>query len=558
MNVVDYAVVVGYFVVVVLVGLYFRRRAQRSLKQYFTAGRQLSWWLAGLSMVATTFAADTPLAVTELVRQKGLSGNWLWWNMLIGGMLTTFFFAPLWHKAQVLTDVEFLRLRYAAKPAKILSVFKSIHYGFIMNLLILAWVNTAMMTLIQKLLNLNDETTLIVMLFLLVLTSLYTALSGIIGVVFTDAIQFFIAFFSCVLLAFFIVAAPEVGGLQGLQQKVNGAVWAFFPEIDATLIMFLGFQWWASWYPGAEPGGGGYIAQRMFTTQSPEQATKATLLFQILHYVVRPWPWILTAVATLIVYPHVVDHKQTYVMAMEDFLPWGFRGVLLAAFLAAYMSTISTHLNWGSSYFVHDFLALLFPALKEKAQIRWAQGFTFVLALLSLWVATFIDSIAQAWQWLLLAGTGSGTVLLLRWYWWRINAWSELSAIFTPLLWVGAIALFHPQWMKNIPLVFFSTLIITSIAWIITTFLTPPTPKEQLQRFVQRVQPWGWWKPFYNVPLHGKEILLKRLKAFVIAVISAYLLLFAIGKGFQGEMLLSILLAVPAAVGLIHLFTKRF
>ena len=373
----DWVIIAGYFILSLAIGLYYYRRAGENVEEFFVAGRALPWWLAGTSMVATTFAADTPLAVTEMVARNGVAGNWLWWSMLPSGMLTVFFFARLWRRAEVMTDVEFVELRYSGKPAAFLRAFRSLYLGLAINLIIMGWVNLGMAKILSGTLGLEKWQALA---FCLSITLVYSALSGLWGVVITDAVQFVIAMIGSIALAFFALRA--VGGVDGLKSGLASATpvgstepfgahaLSLWPDGSAmwmlpllTLVTYLAVNWWASWYPGAEPGGGGYVAQRIFSAKDEKHGVLATLWFNVAHYALRPWPWIIVALCSLVLYKGgavnpvtgQVDPAFGYVLVMNELLPPGFRGLLLASFAAAYMSTISTQLNWGSSYLVNDF-----------------------------------------------------------------------------------------------------------------------------------------------------------------------------------------------------------
>ncbi|MGB3619454.1 MAG: sodium:solute symporter family protein, partial [Catalinimonas sp.] len=505
----DLAIIVGFFVLSLVIGLIFTRRAGRDLNSFFLGGRNLPWWVAGTSMVATTFAADTPLAVTELVAQGGVAGNWLWWNALFGGMLTVFFFARLWRRANILTDVEFVELRYAGRAAALLRGFKAIYLGVFMNALIIGWVNVALMTLLEVFFDIPAAEQIWYVAGAMVLVVAYAGLSGLMGVAVTDMIQFAIAIGGCIVLAVLVVGSPEVGGIEGLKAQLPPGTLSFFPkvgtsagEVATTLTLsvgsflaYVGVQWWASWYPGAEPGGGGYVAQRMMSTKNERHALLATFFFQIAHYCLRPWPWILVALAALVLYPDLpdADRRFGFVMAMRDFLPSGLRGLLLVAFFAAYMSTISTQLNWGASYAVNDFYRrFVRPDASDKQLVAASRVATGLLMLVALIVTTQIGSIAGVWRFLVEAGAGLGLVLILRWYWWRVNAWSEITASLAPL---GGYALAHYAFGWVFPDSFFFTVSFTTVAWLAVTFGTSPTDAGHLDAFYRRVRPEGYWQP---------------------------------------------------------------
>src|SRR5437867_53199 len=452
MSVLDWAIVLLYFVASAAVGLYYSKRAGASMHEFFLSGRNLPWWLAGTSMVATTFAADTPLAVTELVAKNGIAGNWLWWNFVFGGMLTVFFFARLWRRAGIMTDVEFVELRYSGRPAAFLRGFRAVYLGIFMNCVIMAWVNLAMASILEGMFGIPPKQVLLYVALSLAITAGYSAISGLWGVAVTDAFQFALAMLGTIVLAVVVVRLPAIGGLAGLKASLPEWTLRFTPAIGGTsagqvagtfalsasaFFAYVGVQWWASWYPGSEPGGGGYIAQRMMSAKDEKHSLYATLWFTIAHYCVRPWPWILVGLASLVLYPQLgPDQKRLgYVWAMRDYLPSGLKGMLVASFFAAYMSTISTQLNWGTSYVINDlYKRFLNPRAGERELVRLSRITTVLVMALSLLTTTVLATISGAWAFILEAGAGLGLVLILRWFWWRLNAWSEIAAMVAPLL----------------------------------------------------------------------------------------------------------------------------
>ncbi|NJL12108.1 MAG: Na+:solute symporter [Microscillaceae bacterium] len=491
-------------------------RRARIRPAFFWGGRNLPWWIAGTSMVATTFAADTPLLVTELVANYGVSGNWLWWNGLIGGMITTFFFARLWRRANILTDVALIELRYGTGPAaRFLRGFKAVYLGVLLNSVIIAWVNIALGKLLMGFFEVPPQHLGWYYLLAMLLVGVYSGLSGLLGVAMTDFVQFITAMLGTVVLAFLVVNSEKIGGLAGLKAALPAQTFQFWPQIDfsgegllqtsqvlvisgATFLSYIGFQWWASWYPGAEPGGGGYVAQRMMSTPREKDALKATLLFQVMHYAVRPLPWILVGLASVVLYPELPEKEKGlgYVFAMRDFLPDGWRGLLLAAFLAAYMSTISTQLNWGSSYLIHDlYQRFVHPQASERQLVLFSRLSTLVLIVCAWGVTTQMQTLEGAFRFMVNAGAGLGAVLMLRWYWWRINAWSELSATFAPLI-AYSVALFAWKWDDTSA--FFLSIGFTTLVWLLITFLTRPVPMAQLRIFCQQVAPTGFWHPVWR------------------------------------------------------------
>jgi Na+/proline symporter len=564
----DFLIAGSFFLVILVVGLSYTSKASKNLTSFFLAGRNLPWHLAGISMVATTFAADTPLAVTEIVHADGIAGNWIWWSFLAGGMLTTFFFANLWRKANVLTEVELIELRYSGKEAAVLRGFKSIYLGLFLNVVIIAWVNVALQSLLQVFFNLTPMMAFFYTALAMLFVAIYSSLSGLLGVVMTDVIQFFIAMTGCIVLAIFVINSEAIGGIIGLKAQINEidpAILNFLPTIGAggtaqtlglSVAAFLTYatvQWWASWYPGAEPGGGGYIAQRMMSAKSEKDAVYATLFFQIAHYCLRPWPWILVGLAAIVLYPELTaaDAKLGYVYAMRDFLPNGFRGLLLVAFFAAYMSTISTQLNWGTSYLVNDFYKRFFTKQRDdnddenaqstKELVMASRVMTFIVMLIALFVTSQLDSIKGAWSFLMQCGAGLGLVLILRWYWWRINAWSEIVATLAPFVVIAVVEIMKSKymvanvseetllWLNTFPNVFLLTVAFTTVSWIIATFLTKPTSSAQLQHFYDKVKPMGNWKPFQQKDHRNKELGYTFL-SWILGITFTYAFLFLIGK----------------------------
>jgi solute:Na+ symporter, SSS family len=546
----DWAIVALYFVFALGVGLGLARRGGRSLTSYFLGGRSLPWWLAGTSMVATTFAADTPLAVTEMVARHGVAGNWLWWNMVMSGILTVFFYARLWRRAGVMTDVELTELRYAGRPAAILRGFRAGYLAIPINLIIMGWVNLAMVEIVSVTLDVPRVTAL---LFCFFMAASYSILAGLWGVVVTDFFQFGLAMGGSIVLAVFAVGA--VGGIEGLEIGLQGVygssedALAFFPATGATwmpmitLAVYLGVNWWASWYPGAEPGGGGYVAQRIFSSRSERDGLLATLWFNIAHYAVRPWPWILVALASTVLYPGLDNPREGYVRAVIDLLPPGLTGLVIAGFAAAYMSTISTQLNWGASYLVNDLYARFWREdAGERELVRVARVATGFLMVSSLVVTYYLTSIEGAWRFLLAIGAGTGLVLILRWYWWRINAWSEISAMVTSLvvslaLWFGAGL--DPDDPAQWALIMLATVGVTTVVWLTVTLLTPAERPEVLRAFYMRVRPGGrgWRHVAGEMGLGGEPIDGGPLNwtNWVAGVISVYATLFGVGSWIFGN-----------------------
>lgn len=550
----DWLVVVVFFVATTVVGLLFARRAGKSVAEFFTAGRSLPWWLAGTSMVATTFAADTPLAVTGLVAAHGIAGNWVWWNMVAGGMLTVFFYARLWQRAGVKTDAELTELRYSGRPAVVLRAFRAAYLALPINLIVIGWVNLAMVKVLEVMLGVQP---FVAMLGLFALTVLYASLSGLWGVVVTDFFQFLLAMGGCIVLAWFAVDA--VGGLDALAAKTPARSLELFPA-DTTwfpvtvMLSYLAVSWWASWYPGAEPGGGGYVAQRIFASRSERDGMLATLWFNIAHYAVRPWPWILTALAAGILYPGLADPGVGFVQAI-GLLPSGLKGLLLASFAAAYMSTLSTQLNWGASYLVNDLVAR-FTKVPEDRLVRWSRvttAFIFVLSAGSTYVLYRVGSVDAAWRVLIALGAGTGPVYLLRWYWWRVNAWSEISAMgfslasFIALTASGAFD--AADAVSGAHLMVVNTAV-TTVGWVSVTFLTRPEPDAHLRAFHERVRPGGpgWARVAPGAPLEGGW---RAGVAWLGAICGVYGALFGVGRLLLGPRVQALPFLVLMVVGFV-------
>jgi len=503
----DWTVIAAYFLFNLGIAIYYARRASGSTSEFFLSGRNVPWWLAGTSMVATTFAADTPLAVTGFVAKNGIAGNWLWWNFVMSGMLTVFLYARLWRRAGVMTDIEFAELRYSGKPAAFLRGFRALYLGLPINCIILGWVNLAMVKILEITLGVNKRGAIMIVIGMLLFTAFYTAISGLWGVLVTDLFQFALKMGMVIVLA--ILAVNAVGGIDAMKAQItamdagSGSRLAFFPEFDSawmpaiTLFVYLGVIWWSTWYPGAEPGGGGYVAQRIFSAKNERHGLLATLWFNVAHYALRPWPWILTALASLILYPTLADKESGYIVTLMDpnVFPTYLRGFMLAAFAAAYMSTIGTQLNWGASYVINDFYRRFIQReASEKHYVVASQVVTVLLMFVSLVVTFYMESIGGAWKLLLVTGAGTGTVLLLRWFWWRINAWSEVSAMITAAV-VSIFLQLVLRWDSDQPRDFAYLMLVTvgttSLVWIVVTILTSPEPMEKLIAFYRRVRPEG-------------------------------------------------------------------
>jgi Na+/proline symporter len=503
---VDWSIIAAYFLFNLLIGFYYKKKAGSNTTEFFLSGRNVPWWLAGTSMVATTFAADTPLVVTGLVARNGIAGNWLWWNMVASGMLTVFLFSRLWRRSGMTTDIELAELRYSGKPAAFLRGFRSVYLGVAMNCIILGWVNLAMVKILMLVLGVSKDQALWIVIGIIALTSFVSTLSGLWGVLVTDLFQFAVKMTMVVVLG--VAAVRAVGGIAVMKAKLGGedsAFLSFVPDLHSvwmpaiTFFVYISVNWWATWYPGAEPGGGGYIAQRMFSAKDERNSLLATLWFNIAHYALRPWPWVVVGMASVILYPHLPDPETGYIRVMIDYLPASLRGLMVAAFAAAFMSTIGTQLNWGASYLVNDFYRRFLRRNEpDHHYVRASQLATILLTVISAVITHYMDSIAGAWKLLIVTGAGTGSVLILRWYWWRINAWSEVSAMAAAF--VVSIVLqtsFHqdsddPVQFAHIILI---TVGITTAVWLAATFLTAPETDATLLGFYRRVRPAAGWKP---------------------------------------------------------------
>ena len=573
----DWAAVVGYLLITLILGLYFRRRSGKSTEDYFVSGRKVAWWLAGTSMVATTFAADTPLVVTGLVYRNGIAGNWFWWSFLPSGMMTVFLFARLWRRSGLLTDVQFAEMRYTGKPAAFLRGFRALYLGLLMNCLILGWVTKAMTSIVAASLGLSETASLwICVFFLIPFTGLYVAIGGLWGVLWTDLFQFVLKMAIVIAIAWYAIDA--LGGMHAMLAKLDamhaaagpgaGDPTAFFPDFSRpftyealwalpviTFTVYLGVQWWAFWYPGAEPGGGGYIAQRIFSARDERNGLLSVLWFNVAHYALRPWPWILAALAVIALYPGLAQPEPAYMRIVVDHLPHALRGLVFAGFMAAFMSTVATQLNWGASYLVADFYRRFIKRDgTEKHYVRISRLATVLLVILSAYIAAQLGSIVAGWEVVLTIGAGTGGVYLLRWYWWRINAWSEIAAMATAILVTAALS-----WMKlflGSPVVLFAktaltTTIATSFIWIAATFLTKPEPQDVLVKFYRKVRPHvGGWKPIAKLApdVPPTRDLGHNLLCWALGCDMVYLGLFGSGKVLLGNVRLGIVLLVLAAI----------
>ena len=530
----DWLIIFLFFAISLGIGIYVSKSSGKSVNEYFLSGRSMPWWLLGLSMVATTFSTDTPNLVTDIVRSNGVSGNWIWWAFLITGLLTVFVYAKLWRKSNVSTDLEFYELRYGGKPARFLRKFRAIYLGIIFNVITMSAVTLAAIKIGGIMLGLEPWQTVITA---GLVTVTFSAIGGFKGVVYTDVILFFVAMGGAIGAAFYLVNLPEVGGIEALlsNENISGKI-SILPDFSDTnalialLIIPLAVQWWSSWYPGAEPGGGGYIAQRMFAAKNENHAIGATFFFNIMHYALRPWPWILVALASLVVFPDLDSIQQAFPNITEDKLgndlaypamltklPTGLLGLVLASLISAYMSTISTQLNWGSSYIVYDFYQTqINPSASQKQLVAVGRISTVLLMVFSTLLALLLQNAMQLFNLLLVFGAGTGLIFILRWFWWRINAWSEITAMVAS----GLISLtltipsikatlfglegIMPGWAE-----FPFVVAVTTILWLLITFITPSEDESVLRAFYKKTQPGGpgWAKIIDKAQKDGVELL---------------------------------------------------
>jgi solute:Na+ symporter, SSS family len=605
----DWAAIAGYLVITLVMGVYFRRRSAHSTEDYFVSGRRVPWWLAGTSMVATTFAADTPLVVTGLVYTQGISGNWIWWAGLLSGMMTVFLFARLWRRSELMTDVQFAELRYGGRPAAFLRGFRAVYLGLLMNVFILGWVTKAMTSIVATTMGpmmsswpllarfsawlerafgstfagANGQALVICIFFLIPFTGLYAALGGLWGVLWTDLFQFVLKMSIVIAVAYYGVAAA--GGMGAMIAKIqamramNGGAdpLTLFPDISRgltsealwtlpviTFVVYVAIQWWAFWYPGSEPGGGGYVAQRIFSARDEREGLLSVLWFNIANYALRPWPWILTALAAIVLYPGLAHPETGYMMVVNDHVPHALRGIVLAGFLAAFMSTIATQLNWGTSYLVEDFYRrFVTREATDRHYVIISQLVTFFLVAVTGYVSAQLSSVRSGWQVVLQIGAGTGSVYMLRWFWWRINAWSEVSAMAVSLtisaalrwkaLWMsllGRAELFSGTATAVYAKEALAATLITTCLWVPVTLLTQPESDSVLLAFYRKVRPQitGWRPIAAQAPeiaaTHGVA---RNLWRWALGTAMIYSAVFGVGKILLQQWAVGTSLAVFAA-----------
>ena len=589
---VDWIILAIFFSIVLIIGWVASRRAGKSTSEFFLGGRGMPWWLLGISMVACTFSADTPNLVTGMVRESGVAKNWAWWAFLITGMVTVFIYAKLWRRSNVMTDLEFYELRYSGKAASFLRGFRSIYLGVLFNTLIMGSVSLAAIKIGDVMFGIDPWVTIVASSVVVVI---YAGLGGLRGVVWADFFQYSIAMFGAVLAAVVAVRQPEVqaiGGFQGVLREL-GSKANFIPDFTdpsvyvPLMIIPIAVQWWAVWYPGAEPGGGGYIAQRMLSAKNEKNAVGATMLFNFAHYALRPWPWIVVAMVSMVIYPDLQsireefpDISETYLKddiaypVMLSKLGPGWLGLVVASIIAAYMSTIGTHLNWGSSYIVNDFYKrFVKPGASEKDMVRMGRITTVGLMLIAgIFALTFLNNATQAFNVLLMSGAGTGAIYLLRWFWWRINAWTELVAMLVATV-VAVVLVFFvdDETVSTTVLDGFSVKLLiavgcTTIAWLLTTLVTRPESTETLRRFYRLTRPGGpgWKKVVKDAEADGDPVDEKdkgkgwempvQIACVFIGSLVIYSLLFSIGSFVYGNNPIGVILGLVSGAGMYLLF----
>ncbi len=593
---IDWAILVLFFVILVSIGYLASRQAGKNTTNFFLSGRNMPWWVLGVSMVATTFSADTPNLVTDMVRTNGVAANWQWWAFLLTGMLTVFVYAKLWNRSQVMTDLEFYELRYSGKMAAFLRGFRALYLGFFFNVMVLATVSLAFIKISAVMLGLQPAPALIVASIIVVF---YSGLGGLKSILWTDLFQFSFALFGAVIAAVYVVRSPEIGGLTELfthpnvRDSLSLVPSISQPELFLSIFLIpLAVQWWSVWYPGAEPGGGGYVAQRMLSAKNERHAVGATLLFNFFHYALRPWPWIIVALGSLIVFPdiasmaqqypevpaHYMQHDFAYPAMLREFLPPGLLGLVVASLIAAYMSTTASHINWGSSYLVNDFYSRFYkPDATERQKVRFGRFSTVSLMFFALLLALALQSALQAFQYILMIGAGTGLIYIMRWFWWRINAYSEISAMIAAgsfslmfimienfgltrlddgMVEIGGLVFSMSYWNVTKML---GTVMLTTVTWITVTFLTKPVDEETLRSFYTKIKPGGpGWKRVVEraraeqVELTKEEDLRWDVPTGILCMIlgttSIYSMLFTIGNLLYGNLMAALFLAVTATV----------
>ena len=565
----DWFIVGAYFIFSLIIGIWASKQAGKDTKSFFLAGQNMPWWLLGISMVATTFSTDTPNLVTDLVRQNGVSGNWSWWAFLLTGMLTVFIYAKLWRRSGVLTDIEFYELRYSGKAAAFLRGFRALYLGLVFNVLVMGTVSLAAVKFGEIVLGLPGWLTLSIACSI---TLIYSTMGGLKAVIITDFVQFTLAMIGSIWGMLYILGLPEIGGLSNLVSHVNVVEKiSLFPDFSdpntwvPVLLVPLAVQWWASYYPGSEPGGGGYIAQRMFSAKDEKNAVGATFLFNVAHYALRPWPWILIALSSLIVFPELSDIQKAFpnlpsdklghdvaYPAMLTLLPSGLLGLVAASLIAAFMSTMSTQLNLGASYLVNDFYhRFIKPNASQSELVRAARIFTVISIILGSGLGLLLTSAGQAFTLLLMIGAGTGLIYILRWFWWRINAYTEIVAMISSILIAGYFN-FTDSGLEGWQKIVIGS-ILTTIVWVLATYFTPPEDEETLRNFVKKVNPGGpGWANYSDGRSAEPWPIPKGILSMILGSIAVYGILLGVGQliynDSTGFLLISI--SIIASVGL--------
>jgi SSS family solute:Na+ symporter len=585
-HMIDWIILAVFFAIVLSIGFVASKRAGKNSAEFFLSGRNMPWWLLGVSMVACTFSADTPNLVTDIVRNNGVAGNWVWWAFLFTGMLTVFVYAKLWRRSEVMTDLEFYEIRYSGKMAAFLRGFRSIYLGVFFNVMIMGTVSLAAIKIGEVMFGIDQYTTIIIASFGVVI---YATLGGLRGIIWADFFQFGIAMIGAVAAAVVAINQPEIGSFSALinHPALEGKLDLIpdFNDMSIVIPLFIipiAIQWWNVWYPGAEPGGGGYIAQRMLSAKDEKNAIGATLLFNIAHYALRPWPWIIVALSSIIIFPELSDIKARFpeisdqylkddiaYPAMMTLLPKGLFGLVVASLVAAYMSTIGTHLNWGASYIVNDFYKrFVKPQASEKELVKVGRILTVVLMVLAAIVALWLQNAKQAFDILLQIGAGTGLIFILRWFWWRINAYTEISAmvvsfvvaVFFKLIINEPAAGTEPMWYHYSHWQLVAGIIITTISWLTVTYLTQPEDDETLKKFVKLTRPGGrGWKRINEIlTSEGHEPIKHQLALeiflMVIGIFTVYNALFATGYWIYGQIVAATVASVLTAIGAVVLF----
>jgi len=575
MATIDWVIIIAYFLIALTIGIWASKKAGSNTKSFFLAGRDMPWWLLGISMVATTFSTDTPNLVTDLVRQKGVSGNWGWWAFLLTGMLTVFIYAKLWRRSNVLTDIEFYELRYSGKAAAFLRGFRALYLGLIFNVLVMGTVSLAAVKFGEIILGWKGWQTLLIACSI---TLIYSTLGGLRAVIITDFVQFILAMIGSILAMFYIINLPQIGGIKNLtlHENVIDSL-SLVPDLSdpsvwvPVMLVPLAVQWWASYYPGAEPGGGGYIAQRMFSAKDEKNAIGATLLFNIAHYALRPWPWIIIALSSLIIFPELSDIQRAFpdlpanklghdvaYPAMLTLLPSGLLGLVAASLIAAFMSTMSTQLNLGASYLVNDFYKrFINPNASESQLVAMGRIFTVISIVLGAGLGLMLTSASQAFDLLLMIGAGTGLIYLLRWFWWRINAYTEIVAMISSLI-IAYYFNFYSHNLESWQEIIIGALL-TTATWIIATFITPPDDEKTLKNFVKKVNPGGpGWKNYSSNHAGEQWSVPIGLLCMLCGTTSVYGVLLGVGSVIYGHYQTAIILIGISIISSFVLFKAWF